>query len=640
MNQKLNPRLPYLSIPLIILLAVLLVSIANPPPLYYVSSNYGKFDLRGMDFENYVALLGGVVEYIPGVLLNPDEFDAWENETLFGGVSPYSFSTSRIRIYVEDGKWYTFFRNSTDYSHRMYVNGEWLLDIGKPGETSETDIPNTGRITFTAQGVDGVIEIVQQSSNHVHRSGGGHLWWFVGTGTLLSDWTRAEQYQTSIILGSFLVLALLFLMLFFTHRRNFANLFFAIFCFVWFMRMGVTGGRVFTVIIPWLDWFWKFRIEYIAIPLSAILTLAIANIIFRNALHKTVLKIFYGISGAFILLFLFLDTVVMRDWLDILFYIYGAAILWLFGCLIFRQKVYSTEQKMFGAGLILFIVAAVVDLGYVTAFFYMPNFHMTGVAVLVFALCEASAVFTATMKQQQYLEAEKSALESLSRMKSKYLADMSHETKTPLSAMALHIQQAEILYKDENGQNQTIINSLQRAQEIIKRVTRLSENARNLASMQENKERMKPIPTAEFLRDSTEHYKALLKNTVLTLEISDRLPPILGNKGELEQVITNLLTNAGEYTKNGKITVRGEFAEQFVIISVTDSGTGIDPVLLPRIFERGVLGENSTGMGIGLAICKDFIENHGGAITAESEPGKGTTISFTLPAYKQEGKNE
>jgi signal transduction histidine kinase len=409
--------------------------------------------------------------------------------------------------------------------------------------------------------------------------------------------------------------------------------------------MGVTGGRVFTIIIPWLDWFWKFRIEYIAIPASAILTLAIADIIFKNAMHKTVLKIFYGISAAFILLFLFLDTVVMRDWLDIAFGVYGAAILWLFGCLTLRhwknqeklgQKVYSTEQKMFGVGLILFIVAAVVDLGYVTAFFYMPNFHMTGVAVLVFALCEAAAVFTATMKQQQYLEAEKSALESLSRMKSKYLADMSHETKTPLAAMALHIQQAEILYKDENGQNETIINSLQRAQEIVKRVTRLSENARNLASMQENKERMKPIPTAEFLRDSTEHYKAFLKKNgnVLALEISDRLPPILGNKDELEQVLTNLLTNAGEYTKNGKITVRGEFAEQFVIVSVTDNGAGIEPKILPRIFERGVLGENSTGMGIGLAICKDFIENHGGAITAESEQGKGTTITFTLPVYK------
>jgi len=278
--KKLKRFIPYLSIPLIILVAIALISIANRPPLQITESNYGEFDLRGYDFENYVILMSGVVEYIPNQLLTPDEFEAWasENETSFGWVGRYSFSTSRIRIYAEDGKWYTFSRYSVDYSHRIFVNDARLLEIGAPGETPETDIPDTGRITFTAQGVDGAIEIVQQSSNHVHRNGGAHLWWFAGTGTTLSDWARAEQYQTAIILGSFMILALLFLVLFFTHRRNYANLFFAVFCFVWFMRMGVVGGRLFTVIIPWLDWVWKFRIEYIAIPLSAILTLAIADI--------------------------------------------------------------------------------------------------------------------------------------------------------------------------------------------------------------------------------------------------------------------------------------------------------------------------------------------------------------------------
>jgi len=201
--QILKPLIPYLSIPLIIIGAILLVSIANPPPLQITVSNYGEFDLRGYDVENYVIRLGGVVEYIPNKLLTPDEFDAWvnENEASFGWVDHYSFSTSRVRIYVEDGKWYTFFRNSIDYSHRLYVNGQWLLDVGRPGETPETDIPNTGRITFTVQGVDGVIEIVQQSSNHVHHSGGSHLWLFVGTGTTVSDWARSDAVSDQYHLG-------------------------------------------------------------------------------------------------------------------------------------------------------------------------------------------------------------------------------------------------------------------------------------------------------------------------------------------------------------------------------------------------------------------------------------------------------
>lgn len=561
--QKLKSILPYLPIPLIILAAILLISIANPPPVARVENWYGEPDLRGHDFENYVAHLRGYVEYAPNVLLSPAEFEAWANdpanETSFGWASQYTAATSRIRIYVEDGKWYTFSRYSIDYSHRIFVNGEWLLDIGNPGETSETDIPNTGRITFTAQGVDGVIEIVQQSSNHVHRSGGGHLWWFVGTGTMLSDWARAEQYQTAIILGSFMVLALLFLVLFFTHRRNYANLFFAIFCFVWFMRMGVVGGRIFTVIVPWLDWVCKFRIEYIAIPVSAALTLAIANIIFKNAMHEIVIKILYGISGAFVLLFLFLDTVVMRGWLDIAFGIYFAAIVWLIVCLTVRhwtnqkklgQKIYSTEQIMFGVGLILFIVAAVIDFGYVTAFFYMPNFHMTGVAVLVFALCEAAAVFTATMKQQQQLEVENAALESLSRMKTEYMTNISHETKTPLTVISVHIQQARTLYAKSGNENKTISDSLQLAQKEIMRVARMTENALWLASMQNNSTEILPIDTEELLTNSAEAFRSLAekRKNEFIIDVPEELPQIMGNTDHLIQVITNLLTNAIAHT--------------------------------------------------------------------------------------------
>jgi len=671
--QKLKRITPYLSIPLIIIGAILLVSVASPPPLQYTISNYGEFDLRGYDTENYVIRMGGVVEYIPNKLLSPDEFSSWasQNETFFGGAGRYSFVTSRIRIYVEDGKWYTFSRYSIDYSHRLFVNGQWLLDIGRPGETSETDIPNTGRITFTAQGVDGVVEIVQQSSNHVHRTGGGHLWWFVGTGTMLSDWARAEQYQTNIILGSFMVLALLFLVLFFTHGRNYANLLFSIFCFAWFMRVGVTGGRVFTVIIPWLDWAQKFRIEYIAIPISAALTLAIVNIIFKNALHKRVLKFLYCVSAAFALLFLILDTVAMRGWLDILFVIYFAAILWLLGCLFIRhwrkqknlgQKAYNIEQRMFAVGLFLFIGAAIVDFGYVSAFFHMPNFHMTGVAVLVFALCEAAAVFTSSMNRLeeakkneleaivkgQALTAENAALDSLNRMKAQYLANMSHNIKTPLAAISVDIQRAARLvgngaWIDENGAllDERVMRSLLRAQDEIMHAARLTESALHMAAMQESRDKMNILDTAALFINNAEAYRSYVEKqgNVLKIDAKKNLPPIFGNADELMGVFTNLLTNANRHTKNGEINVHITQAQTgndlpHIAVTVKDNGTGISPKLLPYVFERGITGADSTG--IGLAISKKTVETHGGEISVTSEPGKGTEVTFTIPIYNKE----
>ncbi|MCL2357256.1 MAG: HAMP domain-containing histidine kinase [Defluviitaleaceae bacterium] len=337
----------------------------------------------------------------------------------------------------------------------------------------------------------------------------------------------------------------------------------------------------------------------------------------------------------------------MRDWLDIAFGIYFAAILWLIGCLTVRhwrnqkksgQKVYSTEQIMFGVGLILFICAAVVDFGYVNAFFYIPYLHMTGVAVLVFALCEAAAVFTATMKQQQHLEAENAALESLSRMKTDYITNISHETKTPLTVISVHIQQARTLYAKSGNENKIICDSLQLAQKEIMRVARMTENALWLASMQSNITEMTLLDTEELLVNSAEAFRSFIekrKNELFTY-VPEELPQITGNTDRLIQVIANLITNANAHTENGIISLAAVRESDCIAVTIKDTGTGITPKLLPRVFERGVSGSGSTG--VGLAICKEIIEARGGTISIESE--KGTAVTFTIPVYKSEVESD
>ena len=670
--QKAKPMLPYLLIPLIILVAALLISVANPPPRQYLESRYGEFDLRGYDYENYVIGLFGIVEYIPNALLTPDEFQAWasdpENETEFGWVSGYETVTSRIRLYVEDGKWYTFTRYSIEFSQRLYVNGEWLLNIGSPGETPQTDIPNTGRITFTAQGVDGVIEIIQQSSNHVHRMGGNHTWMSVGTGTLLSDWARAEQYQTSIILGSFMMLAILFLVLFFTHGRNYANLLFATFCFAWFMRIGVTGNRVFTVIFPQLSWFVKFRIEYIVIPLSAILTVAIINRLYKGMLHKWGLYAVYGVSAVFILLFLFLDTVVMNDTLYIMFVIYIATALWLLACFVIyiykRHKteanIFNTEQKMFAFGLLLFIGAALSDTGYFIRLFHMPPFHMTGVAVLVFALLEAVAVFTSNMREVeeakkneldailkgQALAIEKAALEKVSGMKTEFLATISHELKTPLTVISNNAQLARMHAEDNQQTESSFISETMRLiTGDAERMNMLINQLLDASRIEESRMSYKfaPEDISEIIRNTISTFKTELdkKNNNPVMHLPESLGSVYCDRERIHQVLMNLLSNANRFTKGGEITISAEEKQRFISISVADTGEGIPETVKETIFDRYTTAnpksdKSLSGTGLGLYISKHIIEAHGGAIKAESENGQGTVMSFTLPIYKEE----
>jgi signal transduction histidine kinase len=96
-------------------------------------------------------------------------------------------------------------------------------------------------------------------------------------------------------------------------------------------------------------------------------------------------------------------------------------------------------------------------------------------------------------------------------------------------------------------------------------------------------------------------------------------------------VLANLLSNAADHTQDGHITLAAHLAGKYITVSVTDTGNGIEPEFLPNVFERGVSGRGGTGYG--LYICKTVVEAHGGTIEIESEPGKGTAVTFTVPVY-------
>ncbi len=109
----------------------------------------------------------------------------------------------------------------------------------------------------------------------------------------------------------------------------------------------------------------------------------------------------------------------------------------------------------------------------------------------------------------------------------------------------------------------------------------------------------------------------------------------------LRTAIRNLISNAIKFTpKQGVVKVSAEFRDDYVRILVSDSGIGIKPETIGKLFKletsfttRGT--ENEKGTGLGLLLCKEFIEKHGGTIWVDSEEGKGSTFSFSLPANKK-----
>jgi two-component system phosphate regulon sensor histidine kinase PhoR len=149
---------------------------------------------------------------------------------------------------------------------------------------------------------------------------------------------------------------------------------------------------------------------------------------------------------------------------------------------------------------------------------------------------------------------------------------------------------------------------------------------------------MREVSVNEVVKQGTEGLDNLArqKGLVLKVELPESSPKIYGASRRLQQVVTNLTSNAINYTRDGTVLVKLLDGDNDVRVEVVDSGIGIPPDDLPRLFNDFFRGSNvgAKGTGLGLSISKRIVEAHGGKIWVESpspETGKGSKFTFTLP---------
>jgi len=227
----------------------------------------------------------------------------------------------------------------------------------------------------------------------------------------------------------------------------------------------------------------------------------------------------------------------------------------------------------------------------------------------------------------------------LDRMKSDFIATLSHEFRTPVTSinMSVDILNQEIL-GPMNARQKELINS---AKEDCYRLTKLARELLQLSKLEAGKlvlknEELDIRDVIEFsLRSLQLQFQE--KSVALTTEVGDALPTLLADEQQLSWVITNLVSNALKYTgAGGKVTVRARQDPDAVRIEVEDNGQGIAAEHLEKIFDKFVQVKRASdatpgSVGLGLAIAKEIVETYGGRIWATSEPGKGSTFSFVLP---------
>jgi signal transduction histidine kinase len=233
-------------------------------------------------------------------------------------------------------------------------------------------------------------------------------------------------------------------------------------------------------------------------------------------------------------------------------------------------------------------------------------------------------------------------LSRASQFKSEFLAKMSHQLRTPLTAI---IGFCEVLTQGMDGelsreQAQDVSEIHKSGLVLLELVNDILDLSRIEAGKVEIVAQEVDLPAVVDQVITSMHQIAETKALKLTSDLSSDVNKVIGDPGRVREILTNLVSNAIKFTPSGSVAIRGEPVGAMAEISVQDTGIGIEPAAHERIFEEfrqasDKISATYGGTGLGLSIARKLVELQGGKMGLESEPGKGSRFWFTLPIDKQ-----
>lgn len=237
-----------------------------------------------------------------------------------------------------------------------------------------------------------------------------------------------------------------------------------------------------------------------------------------------------------------------------------------------------------------------------------------------------------------------SALKQLDRMREEFTALVTHDLRSPIQTILLH---SRALLSHASGKELSApVSAIRSIERSAQNLSRLADDLLDAHGLETGRLAIAPtaLAVSELVSGLMERLLPSLGEHPIRIAVADALPKVNADPLRLEQILSNLLENAAQYSADGRpIGVRASFQAGGVEISVQDQGVGIAPDELPRLFERGWRAKRRTpshGLGLGLYIARGLAEAHGGRLWAESQPGRGSTFHLWLPALLEESALE
>lgn len=616
----------------------------------YPTAVKGELDLRGVDLSrDRIVALDGEWEFYPGSFIADSESPAvpagagkvflqvpgqW-NEAMPDDASPYGYGSYRLRIKTDPGAPHAYGVrvSSVRTASEVFVNGVRVAGAGQPAMRQEQHTARSVPYTAVFEDGTGEIELILHVANYDNGVRGGivaPLTFGSQSAIDKQEWfSVGMQIVVCVVLS---IHALYALILYFIGTRHKVMLvfFMLVVCAV-FMTL-LDDDKLLLVWLPGISYEWSSKMMLLSfIGIGAFLIQFAKGLLPEYAANAT-LRWFPRVCAALALAVLFLPA---KDALSMLPVCYA---LDLIACLIvlaisLRTAVRSDRDAIY---LTLGLVGVLTNVigGYIKSTLGIGYYPVDLiVAFLAFASFWFKRYFRISAQTERLVE----RLRKADKQKDDFLANTSHELRNPLHGI---LNTAQIVLEtgisDHDAKSR---DSMKLLISVGKRMLFLLNDLLDMSRLKENAVRLhkKAVRAQGIVSGVTDMLRFMTegKPVAIVNDIPSDFPQVLADENRLTQIVFNLLHNAVKFTNEGFIRITAEIRGEWAHFTIADTGIGMDSRTLQTVFAPYEQGDASMamsgGIGLGLSICKQLVELHGGTLGVQSTLGEGSAFSFTMP---------
>lgn len=524
-------------------------------------------------------------------------------------------------------------------AYRIWVDGRVIAESGvvsaEPADVKSAYKPQT--VSFDPPPGQS-FELMVQAANTLYPRGG--IWYSLTLGTESSMQAQKERtgYLEMAVFGGCALLGLYQIALFAMRRSERSTLYFGLCCLLGAVRIGAVGEMYIVQFFPHTDIRLLIFAEYLTYYGGVTAALLFVKELYPKEFHPIAAKLLVGIGCAFVGTVLLLPAEWYTRFMDLYKYVSLASlayIVFVFARACRRNRDGALLQL---AGWLVFAVGALHDILYSNGYILWTNVQLVPYCLMLLVFLEAIELARRFTRAYRIIGRMSEQLIAADRMKDEFLANTSHELKTPLHGIlnlstALTEEKSGPLNERQREQLETVIAVARRLSNLINDILDWSRLKNSGIKLNLGSVDIRAVISAQ--RELFRHYIGN-KPVALRFDWPDTLPYAHADESRLLQIVYNLIGNAIKFTPEGEVAVSAWAADGMVHMAVSDTGIGIEQDRLEKIFQSFeqadafVPGEYG-GAGLGLGIARRLAELHGGQIAVKSRVGQGSVFTVTLP---------